>query len=324
MIKKIYSLVLIFSFLTVYGQENQSSDEQAYIRFERIMERLKIDQEKDQNTLLELYVKRLDSLSVEAQDAGDLDLISQVKSEKLRAQGGETKVFTAQESEKLQELQSIYNEQRRKIWISWAESVLTRAMQYSDYLQILEKESVREGRIEEAIDLRKKQEEIYQRADVRKAQEYIALHSSKRVASGNSNLNSQISNLPETAVVFGNSAYWVSDVMLTWKEARVAAAKMGARLLKVDGKEENEFVGALLAKTAKEYELFYTGGNDFEKEGVWIWQDKTAFGFSSWGPGEPNSYQGKEEDVMAMDKFGKWNDLPEGNRLRFVCEWLLK
>ena len=63
----------------------------------------------------------------------------------------------------------------------------------------------------------------------------------------------------------------------------------------------------------------WIGGRASESR-EWSWADnKTAFIYANWGPGEPNNHNNNEYCLEIMRTNGMWNDLPCGNTLPFVC-----
>ncbi|XP_062578181.1 collectin-12-like, partial [Saccostrea cucullata] len=67
----------------------------------------------------------------------------------------------------------------------------------------------------------------------------------------------------------------------------------------------------------------WIGGNDKEKEGVFVWEhSKTAIGFTNWGGMNPDNYvvPHKALDCIDMAYNGKWNDRPCNFLNVFLCE----
>lgn len=52
-------------------------------------------------------------------------------------------------------------------------------------------------------------------------------------------------------------------------------------------------------------------------------KDYLFFGFSYWNPGEPNDFEGKNEDCVEIkfhDVENSWNDIPCGDQNFWICE----
>jgi hypothetical protein len=65
------------------------------------------------------------------------------------------------------------------------------------------------------------------------------------------------------------------------------------------------------------------GLTDQEHEGIWIWIDTGIQAtFSDWGPGEPNNYQGQNEECVYFygAKKYKWNDAMCLHKAVPLCE----
>lgn len=67
---------------------------------------------------------------------------------------------------------------------------------------------------------------------------------------------------------------------------------------------------------------WWTAGNYLH--GYWRWDGLLTggFGFSDWGPGEPNNHGGHQEDCVTLWRghHGRWNDSPCYQRNYFICQ----
>jgi hypothetical protein len=77
----------------------------------------------------------------------------------------------------------------------------------------------------------------------------------------------------------------------------------------------------------------YWLGGFCEKDRVWKWVNGEPWNYTNWAPGEPNNYQKKNEDKVAMLRFhldkkisgGPWNDATNTNNNNmdygYIIEW---
>uniref|UniRef100_A0A668AGU4 C-type lectin domain-containing protein n=1 Tax=Myripristis murdjan TaxID=586833 RepID=A0A668AGU4_9TELE len=115
---------------------------------------------------------------------------------------------------------------------------------------------------------------------------------------------------------FGTSSYYVSTEMKNWEDSRVDCYRRGAHLVIINSEAEQDFTRQFKKQT-------WIGLTDRETEGKWKWVDGTQLNTSYWGPGEPNSKGGRNEDcgeIRFHDKKNSWNDEPCGNRNFWICE----
>ncbi|XP_019627915.1 PREDICTED: C-type lectin lectoxin-Lio2-like [Branchiostoma belcheri] len=69
------------------------------------------------------------------------------------------------------------------------------------------------------------------------------------------------------------------------------------------------------------HQVFFFGLHDEGREGRFKWIDGTKLGsFSSWGPGEPNNHRGREDCVVYLRVYRKWNDFSCSNSGYFLCQ----
>lgn len=64
----------------------------------------------------------------------------------------------------------------------------------------------------------------------------------------------------------------------------------------------------------------WTGANDIENEGQWIWtSDNTTLQYARWNPEQPDNFN-REEHCVVIYYDGGWNDIVCSERLIFTCE----
>ncbi|KAG7486774.1 hypothetical protein JOB18_038216 [Solea senegalensis] len=118
---------------------------------------------------------------------------------------------------------------------------------------------------------------------------------------------------------FNQSVYYISSVENSWQDSRDDCLQRGADLIIVNSKEEHEF-------TRLFRQSFWIGLSDTETEGTWKWVDGTLLRQSFWFAGEPNSYQGKNEDCGDTKFFvfeNSWNDEECDWKHFWICEKMM-
>ncbi|MED6285635.1 hypothetical protein CHARACLAT_031153 [Characodon lateralis] len=120
----------------------------------------------------------------------------------------------------------------------------------------------------------------------------------------------------EKLATFCPSVYYISSTMKTWKESRRDCLERGADLVIINSKEEQELLRWFQNR-------IWIGLTDADIEGEWKWVDGTQLITSYWGLGEPNSFEGKDEDCGEIN-FSKqennWNDAPCNLKKYWICE----
>ncbi|XP_041789790.1 CD209 antigen-like protein E [Chelmon rostratus] len=125
--------------------------------------------------------------------------------------------------------------------------------------------------------------------------------------------------LQEGWVYFHSSFYYVSSIKKSWKESRADCLQRGADLMIINSTEEQDF-------TRKFHKFMWIGLTDSETEGMWKWVDGTPLTTSYWTPGEPNSYEGQNEDCVELkshDMINSWNDKPCEGQNFWICEKMI-
>ncbi|XP_071779401.2 CD209 antigen-like protein C isoform X1 [Centroberyx gerrardi] len=115
---------------------------------------------------------------------------------------------------------------------------------------------------------------------------------------------------------FNHSLYYVSSTRNTWKGSREDCRQRGADLVIINSREEQDF-------TRQFKKLIWIGLTDSETEGIWKWVDGSTLTTRYWGPGEPNSDKGKNEDCVEIRFFNlinSWNDESCDIQNFWICE----
>ncbi|XP_049628458.1 C-type lectin domain family 6 member A-like [Suncus etruscus] len=118
---------------------------------------------------------------------------------------------------------------------------------------------------------------------------------------------------------FGSSCYFISEEFNFWAKSEQICVGMGAHLMVINTKKEQDFIVKHLNET---YEYFL-GLSDPQGNDNWQWIDKTPYqeNFRFWHKNEPN-FSGEEcgSIVFWKDEGWGWNDVFCFNNLYSICE----
>ncbi len=72
------------------------------------------------------------------------------------------------------------------------------------------------------------------------------------------------------------------------------------------------------------YAGYWVGGSDAAKEGIWRWEDGSAWSYTNWYTGEPNNANSSEYCLQAIinpdpNIAGRWKDTACATTFPFVC-----
>nr|XP_015811524.2 C-type lectin domain family 4 member E isoform X2 [Nothobranchius furzeri] len=130
----------------------------------------------------------------------------------------------------------------------------------------------------------------------------------------------------------GDKCYYFSNISLSWKGSRSFCEDLGADLVKIDSREEQEFLVEKVKNFVMDTILgsFWIGLTDSEVEGNWTWVDGSPLDsrMKFWLEGEPNNASGRSvsgEDCVAIVKRGvedlnTWNDDTCSFAHKSICE----
>ncbi|KAF7198970.1 C-type lectin domain family 4 member E isoform X2 [Nothobranchius furzeri] len=130
----------------------------------------------------------------------------------------------------------------------------------------------------------------------------------------------------------GDKCYYFSNISLFWKGSRSFCEDLGADLVKIDSREEQEFLVEKVKNFVMDTILgsFWIGLTDSEVEGNWTWVDGSPLDsrMKFWLEGEPNNAAGRSvsgEDCVAIVKRGvedlnTWNDDTCSFAHKSICE----
>ncbi|KAK2919414.1 C-type lectin domain family 4 member M-like [Channa argus] len=116
------------------------------------------------------------------------------------------------------------------------------------------------------------------------------------------------------------SCYFTSVEKKTWSKSREHCQSMGADLAIIKTQEEMEFVNGLYSADKE----VWIGLTDEGVEGHWRWVDGTLLNKTFWAKGQPNSYDGRNQDCVEFwhraTSRGEWNDENCNVEQNWMCE----
>lgn len=129
---------------------------------------------------------------------------------------------------------------------------------------------------------------------------------------------------PDEWYTFGNKCYKLFGARhkTTWSEASRKCTQIGAELVSIHSRKENDFLELLvLIPLSDTWIGMYStiGGRLFH------WTDNSSMDYTNWDIFEP-SFQNKEEECVHLvfnvreDTLGKWNDHRCSMRFPFICQ----
>ena len=126
----------------------------------------------------------------------------------------------------------------------------------------------------------------------------------------------------------GTSCYKLFTSNKTWENAKEECGKWNATLVKVESREENDFIKAKILPTNKN-DNYWIGLSDSGEKNVWMWTDGTQLdsdGYENWGDDQPNNNNNKQNCVLIQirkfdpDHNGKWHDKRCFRERKYICE----
>ncbi len=101
-----------------------------------------------------------------------------------------------------------------------------------------------------------------------------------------------------------------------WEEAETNAVALGGHLVTINDYEENQWVLTNVVQPATSLPVWiglHQLPGSPEPAGGWVWSSGEIVTYTNWQQGEPNQYQGLQEDwaeMFSMDTpRGCWNDV---------------
>ena len=126
----------------------------------------------------------------------------------------------------------------------------------------------------------------------------------------------------------GTSCYKFFTSSKTWENAKKECEKWHARLVKVDSREEDDFIKTEVLPIDKK-DNYWIGLSDSDNENDWKWTDGTQLdldGYKNWIGYEPDNYNDNEDcvQVVMMNKdpfyYGKWSDIPCSREMKYIVK----
>ncbi|XP_070597163.1 hepatic lectin-like [Erythrolamprus reginae] len=116
---------------------------------------------------------------------------------------------------------------------------------------------------------------------------------------------------------FGGKCYFFSLKSIPWHDAKTDCDRRKSQLVIINSLAKQNFI-----ETRTRNERFWIGLHDQHTEGEWKWLDGSNYrtGFQNWKLGEPNTYQGREEDCGQVWVNGEWNDYICTSDSFYICE----
>ncbi|XP_005365233.1 C-type lectin domain family 4 member A-like [Microtus ochrogaster] len=111
--------------------------------------------------------------------------------------------------------------------------------------------------------------------------------------------------------------YFIPTDSASWSESEEKCSSMGAHLMVVHSREEQDFITKILRRDA----AYFIGLSD-PGHRQWQWVDQTPYNESTtfWHPGDPNN--DREQCVILSHPRSSWgwNDIPCSDKQRSVCQ----
>ncbi|XP_067371595.1 CD209 antigen-like isoform X1 [Channa argus] len=128
---------------------------------------------------------------------------------------------------------------------------------------------------------------------------------------------------PAGWIKFSWSCYLLSNRSDSWTNGKSDCQNKGADLMVINSEDEQKFViNSTIASGFSNLDT-WIGLSDTEEEKTWKWIDGTPLSYTQWNVSQPDNggNQNIEEDCAHIKAYnGKWNDLPCGNSLQWICE----
>ncbi|XP_035316878.1 C-type lectin domain family 4 member A isoform X1 [Cricetulus griseus] len=163
------------------------------------------------------------------------------------------------------------------------------------------------------ITLFKKYSQLLEEKAIRKELNYTQLECTKQ----HSLLKDKVwSCCPKDWKAFSSHCYFISNDLANWNQSEEKCSSMGAHLMVVHSKEEQDFITKILSNRDAYFIGLLDPGNR-----KWRWVDQTPYNESAtfWHRGEPNN--DKEQCVIFNRLSGwGWNDVFCSDPQKSVCQ----
>ncbi|XP_049737449.1 C-type lectin domain family 4 member C-like [Elephas maximus indicus] len=117
---------------------------------------------------------------------------------------------------------------------------------------------------------------------------------------------------------FQSSCYFISTELKNWTDSEKNCSEMGAHLMTISTKDEQQFINQKLDGNF----AYYVGLSDPEGKHQWQWVDRSPYNesVSFWHHGEPNTHDERCVIINFRDENWGWNDASCGETQRSICE----
>ncbi|XP_068112138.1 pulmonary surfactant-associated protein A2-like [Hyperolius riggenbachi] len=125
----------------------------------------------------------------------------------------------------------------------------------------------------------------------------------------------------EKVTTAGNKIFASHGVQATYDEALQICANAGGSLAAPENHAQNEAVWSIVKKYGVSA---FLGIDELKTEGVYRYhQIGEAITYSNWNQGEPNNFQGNDEDCaeMPLANEGLWNDQLCDSKYLVICQF---
>ncbi|XP_070195439.1 asialoglycoprotein receptor 2-like isoform X2 [Littorina saxatilis] len=115
---------------------------------------------------------------------------------------------------------------------------------------------------------------------------------------------------PNDWVAFEHSCYVFLDIKVPWTSAKAFCELLGAKMLEVESKAENDFIVAQMSRSG--LSRVWMGINDLVREARWVYNSNgLPLKYSNWLSAKFDNSQAYEggEDCGEIFSNGGWNDL---------------
>uniref|UniRef100_A0A3Q3BJA4 C-type lectin domain-containing protein n=1 Tax=Kryptolebias marmoratus TaxID=37003 RepID=A0A3Q3BJA4_KRYMA len=126
----------------------------------------------------------------------------------------------------------------------------------------------------------------------------------------------------------GGKCYYFNTNRTSWSDSRASCRDLGGDLVKIDSREEQDFlVKRVRGMMRNEVDFFWIGLTDSETEGRWLWVDGSPLNESLtfWMKFEPDDWKNHENCVTVRKIEGHeylkcWNDQYCSFFYKSICE----
>ncbi|XP_060598545.1 C-type lectin domain family 4 member E-like [Ruditapes philippinarum] len=122
---------------------------------------------------------------------------------------------------------------------------------------------------------------------------------------------------------YRDSCYFVISKKNSFQSAENECRQLNAHVVRLETKEENEFLKSYMDKHVEDTKIYWIGITDVEKEGVWkLSGTGRVVPYTDWKGNEPNDFRGREDCAVLHHhtQWSGWMDVPCENSYPVFCE----